>query len=323
MSQSRKSNYFILTGAMGAGKSTILKELRKFGLLCVDEPARQILAEQRAIEGRGVPEHDPKLFTDLLLSRSIYQFKQMENRQGIVIYDRGIPDNICYAGLFDLDSHSSTKAAYQYQYDKHVFFLPAWEEIYENDDERKMTYSQAKLFGDEVRKVYEDLSYNIIEVPLLPPYERAEFIVNTIVKKMGAQSAIPLKTAPDCQNILQELKQREPIFHRREFGTSREALENMTTTSFWEIGASGRRYSREDVIKTLLERYQQEPIDEWKTEQWGATDFCCQEIADHNYLLTYTLIQGTRITRRSTIWRLENDSWKIAYHQGTVVEDTL
>ncbi|KTD62165.1 AAA family ATPase [Legionella spiritensis] len=318
-----KHNYFILTGAMGAGKSTILKELRKLGFLCIDEPARQILAEQRAIEGSGVPEHDPKLFADLLLSRSIYQFKQMENRQGPVIYDRGIPDNIGYAKLFDLDCHSQTKAAHQYQYNKQVLFLPAWEEIYENDDERKMTYSQAKLFGDDVRKIYEDLSYNIIEVPLLPPYERAEFIVNTIVKKMAAQSAMPLETAPDCQNILQELKQREPIFHRREFGTSREALENMTTASFWEIGASGRRYCREYVIKTLLERYQQQPIDDWETEQWGATDFCCQKIADHNYLLTYTLTQGTRITRRSTIWRLENDSWKIAYHQGTVVEDTL
>lgn len=308
---------------MGAGKSTILKELRKTGLICIDEPARQILAEQRAIEGSSVPDQDPKLFTDLLLSRSIYQFKQMENRHGPVIYDRGIPDDICYAGLFDLDSHSSMKAAHQYQYNKQVFFLPAWEEIYENDDERKMTYSQARLFGDEVRKVYEDLSYNIIEVPLLPPHERAEFIVNIIVKKIGAQSAIPLKTAPDCQNILQELKKREPIFHRREFGTSREALENMTITSFWEIGASGRRYSREDVIKTLLERYQQQPIDEWETAPWRATDFCCQKIADHNYLLTYTLIQGTRVTRRSTIWRLENDSWKIAYHQGTVVEDTF
>lgn len=71
---------------MWAGKSTILKELRKLGLRCIDEPARQILAEQRAIEGGGVPDHDPKLFTDLLLSRSIYQFKQMVHRQGAVIY---------------------------------------------------------------------------------------------------------------------------------------------------------------------------------------------------------------------------------------------
>lgn len=323
MSTYKKDNYFILTGAMGAGKSTILKELRKLGLMCIDEPARQILEEQRFIEGSGIPEQDPKLFTDLLLSRSIYQFKQMENRHGPVIYDRGIPDNICYAKLFNLDLKPSVNSAQHYQYNKHIFFLPAWREIYENDDERKMTFSQSKMFGDDIKKAYEDLGYIIIEVPMLPPYERAKFIVNTIVKKMAIQKAIPLETAHDCQNILNDLKKREPIFHRREFGTSREELESMTTTSFWEIGASGRKYSREEIIETLLERYQQQPIDEWESEQWEATDFCCQKISSNNYLLTYTLVQGTRITRRLTIWLLENESWKIAFHQGTVVEDIL
>jgi len=107
-----KDNYFVLTGAMGSGKSTILNELRTLGLPCMEEPARQILAEQRAIEGSGVPEHDPKLFIDLLLSRSIYQFKEMEHLQGPVIYDRGIPDNIAYAKLFDLDRSPSMNATH-------------------------------------------------------------------------------------------------------------------------------------------------------------------------------------------------------------------
>ena len=53
MTKQHQDNYFILTGAMGAGKSTILKKLRKLGLPCIDEPARQILAEQRAISGLG------------------------------------------------------------------------------------------------------------------------------------------------------------------------------------------------------------------------------------------------------------------------------
>ena len=43
------------------------------------------------------------------------------------------------------------------------------------------------------------------------------------------------------------------------------------------------------------------------------------EIATDNYLVTYTLIQGERITRRATIWRRTIEGWKIVYHQGTVV----
>jgi len=49
----------------------------------------------------------------------------------------------------------------------------------------------------------------------------------------------------------------------------------------------------------------------------------CRIIATDNYLLTYNLIQGKekRKTRRCTIWRRSGKSWKILYHQGTVVQD--
>jgi hypothetical protein len=39
------------------------------------------------------------------------------------------------------------------------------------------------------------------------------------------------------------------------------------------------------------------------------------------YLLTYTLFQGERTTRRSTIWERTSDGWQAVFHQGTVVED--
>ena len=183
MTNLQKNNYFILTGAMGAGKSTLLKGLRRFGVTCIDEPARQILAEQRGIIGDGVPDRDPKLFTNLLLSRSIYQFKQMENHKGSVIYDRGIPDNIGYALLFDLDKNSAINAANQYRYNKRIFFLPAWKEIYKTDDERKMSFDQALRFGDDIRKIYEDLNYEIIDVPMESPNKRAEFIQKAISRE--------------------------------------------------------------------------------------------------------------------------------------------
>jgi hypothetical protein len=48
--------------------------------------------------------------------------------------------------------------------------------------------------------------------------------------------------------ILNELIQREPIFHHPEFGTTQQDFENMTDKEFWEVGASGRRYSREYVL---------------------------------------------------------------------------
>jgi hypothetical protein len=123
------------------------------------------------------------------------------------------------------------------------------------------------------------------------------------------------KTEARLLPVLEELARREPIFHRPELGVTREAFEAMTDESFWEVGASGRRYSREYAIDTLLARYASPHEDQWETR-----DFFCQELAPELYLLTYTLAQGDRVTRRSTIWRRTAIGWRIVFHQGTMVE---
>ena len=74
-------------------------------------------------------------------------------------------------------------------------------------------------------------------------------------------------------------------------------------------------YGRQYLLDELERRHANTTEDAWQTR-----DFHCLEIAAHNYLLTYTLIQGSRVTRRSTIWRRTAEGWKIVYHQGTVVE---
>jgi hypothetical protein len=124
-------------------------------------------------------------------------------------------------------------------------------------------------------------------------------------------------TAPQLLAVLEELKQREPIFHHPELGTSRRDYENMTDAEFWEVGASGRRYSRNYVLETLKNR----PPNPDEAS-WVMRDFQCREIAADNYLITYTLFQGARVTRRSTLWRYTSAGWKILYHQGTMVDST-
>jgi hypothetical protein len=121
-------------------------------------------------------------------------------------------------------------------------------------------------------------------------------------------------TDPAHRSVLNELTNREPLFHRREFGTTRQDFENMIAEEFWEIGASGRRYSRKYVLDVLGNRFSRPHEDMWETR-----DFHCHRIAPDNYLLTYTLLQGERVTRRSTIWRRCGTSWKAVFHQGTIV----
>src|SRR5262245_56782839 len=126
-----------------------------------------------------------------------------------------------------------------------------------------------------------------------------------------------LVTATEHLPVLDELMQREPIFHRPELGTTRGDFENMNDDSFWDVRASGRRYSRKYILDTLEKRYENATADIWETR-----DFHCLEIAPDNYLITYTLTQGERVTRRATIWRRTIHGWKILYHQGTVVQES-
>jgi hypothetical protein len=125
-----------------------------------------------------------------------------------------------------------------------------------------------------------------------------------------------LVTDPALSDVLRALSAREPIFHRPEHGTTRASIEKMTDASFWEVGASGRRYSREFVLDELDRRRASGEND----APWHTRDFHCRQLSADIYLLTYTLEQTTRITRRSTIWRRAAEGWVIVYHQGTVVE---
>lgn len=134
---------------------------------------------------------------------------------------------------------------------------------------------------------------------------------------MAPQMEPILTTDPELSDILTQLAAREPIFHRPELGTTQAHLEKMTTEDFWEIGASGRRYSRAFVLDVLEQRRTSRHIDEWET-----SEFYCRRLAPDLYLLTYTLLQNKeRLTRRATIWQDTAEGWKIVFHQGTVVQN--
>jgi predicted ATPase len=104
----------------------------------------------------------------------------MQQYQQPIIFDRGIPDNIAYADLFDLYMPHIEQAAKIFQYNSVVFFAPAWEEIYHTDDERKMSFAEARQFGEHLKIIYLNLGYKIIDLPLISPKLRVNFIIEEI-----------------------------------------------------------------------------------------------------------------------------------------------
>ena len=132
---------------------------------------------------------------------------------------------------------------------------------------------------------------------------------------MSAFNEVFTYTDPGLLTVLEELKRREPIFHSREFGTSRSDFEKATAPDYWETSASGRRYSREFILSEL-ERHP--PLDA-ASAGWQCQDHAVRQLGSDVFLITYTLRQLDRITRRATIWERTREGWRILYHQGTLV----
>ena len=130
-----------------------------------------------------------------------------------------------------------------------------------------------------------------------------------------ANESVFTRVDPASHPVLDELRNREPIFHTERFGRSLEDFQRSTAPDFWEVGASGRRYSR-DFILGMRSR---ELLVDADVPGWKASDFGLRRLGPDCYLLTYTLDQTGRLTRRATIWEKADDGWRILYHQGTMV----
>lgn len=124
------------------------------------------------------------------------------------------------------------------------------------------------------------------------------------------------RVEPGLDEVLRKLQPLEPIFHTQAFGMTEAARELRVAPEYWEVGASGRRYSRHFIMKGLA---QKTPIDAAQAA-WRCSDFGLRQLGPGStYLLTYTLDQAGRITRRATVWQKTGDNWQILYHQGTMV----
>lgn len=171
-------NLFVITGGPGAGKTPTLLELEKLGFQHAPEVARQIVQEQMESGGKALPWADREAYTVLMLQRSIESFEEHTPAAAPLFTDRGIPDVLCYARLIGLPHGAPIEeACRRYRYASPVFVAPPWQEIYRTDRERKQDFAEAERTYTLMVQVYRECGYPIVELPKLPPAERARFIL--------------------------------------------------------------------------------------------------------------------------------------------------
>ena len=114
-----------------------------------------------------------------MLSQSIDFYKQVTEKEKPVFFDRGIPELIGYCHLIKSDVPDSIRSAVNlYRYNKTVFIMPPWKEIYTHDEERKQSWEEAVSTYQVVANAYHETGYDLVEVPKVAVNERVKFILS-------------------------------------------------------------------------------------------------------------------------------------------------
>lgn len=166
-----------LIGGPGSGKTTLIKGLEKEGFLCLEEVSRTVIkeAQKQGIEQLFLT--DPLLFSQKLLEGREKQFIAAEAAvEKVVFIDRGIPDVLAYMDYKKTEYPEYFEiSAKKHQY-THLFFLPIWEEIYKQDNERYESLVEAKAIEKALLNKYKSYNYNWTEVPKDTVKNRINFI---------------------------------------------------------------------------------------------------------------------------------------------------
>ncbi|HAD97924.1 MAG TPA: hypothetical protein DCG19_11000 [Cryomorphaceae bacterium] len=169
----------IITGGPGTGKSTLLNLLEKRGYHCHQEISRAVIRQQLDLGTKLLPWDDLPGFSHLVFAGQKQQYEAVVPGKWN-FYDRGMPDVLAYLRNESIHEEILEDMARQYPYYPTVFLTPPWPEIYSVDEERREDLDAMHTIHDELQGVYEDLGYEVMELPRIPAEERLKMILEKL-----------------------------------------------------------------------------------------------------------------------------------------------
>ncbi len=112
------------------------------------------------------------------------------------------------------------------------------------------------------------------------------------------------------ENFAQVIELEKQLLLPAVRGQKAKLLE-LIAPDFYEIGASGKRYSFDDIMEMLVN----EDVD-----VIFSRDFKAKELAEKLILLQYQTGRSEDFSDavwRSSLWQLRGAKWQIIFHQGT------
>lgn len=177
-----KKHITVITGGPGFGKTQTIRELANLGYRTGSEFARELIEQQLQSGGDMLPWKNMKAFQREILNRRI-GFYQSVGLGELAFSDRAIPDQLAFSRFRGFEpSPLLQESARLYRYAETVFVAPPWREIYTTDEIRNENFEDACLLHQYICDTYQELGYQLAELPLTDAASRAQFIINQLTQ---------------------------------------------------------------------------------------------------------------------------------------------
>ncbi|AZQ65459.1 hypothetical protein EI427_24930 [Flammeovirga pectinis] len=169
---------FIISGAAGTGKTTLINALVQKNFTAIPEVSRQVITQEQELNSDGFPWLNIEKFTELVYQKSIVH---LTNYKKAVFCDRSLIDNIAY-----LDHQGKAipnnlqQFPFQEFYHKKVFFAMPWKAIYTTDNQRPEPFEYHLSLSRVLHSTYKKYGFELIEIPFGSVQSRLKFVVDNV-----------------------------------------------------------------------------------------------------------------------------------------------
>ncbi|WP_300014710.1 AAA family ATPase [uncultured Roseobacter sp.] len=175
------NRFVVISGCSGGGKSTLLAALAARGHTVIEEPGRRVVEREQETGGTALPWTDMRGFLDKTLALAEHDLAQTRADGGWVFFDRGVIDAVT-ALAHVTGQPLATWLKSEKLYTNQVFLTPPWPEIYKTDSARRHGFDEAVAEYDRLQDAFATLGYEVVHLPRISPRERAEFLLEHLLK---------------------------------------------------------------------------------------------------------------------------------------------
>ena len=178
----------VITGGPSTGKTSLIDEMQNAGYFCYPEVIRQMTLDAKKKGALTNYETNPiasvinplDFNTKILKARLKDYQESLKQNEALVFFDRGMPDVLAYMEFYAQPLPKVfTTIVKEHRYDQ-IFLLPMWQDIFVQDGERFESYEDALRINQCLLHTYQQLDYNVVELPKASVADRIQFILQNV-----------------------------------------------------------------------------------------------------------------------------------------------